>query len=101
MAYLNSSSTYAEVVAAYRDNASYDLQGSAEMCRLFIDACTHLLQRNSKEIEHGDERVVEDPGVIERLRSEARAWLAANDSTTSPAGTRGYVRYAGTRDIRR
>ncbi len=81
---LTSSSTLDQAKAAYFDNASYDTDGSASMCRLFIQACRFLLLMIPKRLQHGGQGADGfeiDPLILQAELNNARAWLSANDST--------------------
>jgi len=76
---LSSSSTTAEVQAAFDDSASYAEDGDLAKCRTFITACLILLRRTAKRVAHGRMRseVETSPEVLRELLAEARKWLAA------------------------
>lgn len=80
---LSSTSTLAEVQAAYDDNCSYDLDGSAEKCRQFIQAARILLRRRAEETANGTSRTRDDYHKIQGELKKAEAWWAANDTTSS------------------
>jgi hypothetical protein len=96
---ISSTSTLAEVIAQFEDNADYDVSADTAKAKLFIVACRILLRRNPNEVAHGTGRVRIEPGAIQGELDAAMAWLKANDST-SVAGPRGYVRYANFRNFR-
>lgn len=79
MSSLTSTSTLAQVNAAYDDNASYAEDGSVTKCRAFITACRFLLRRIPARISHGNRHSIDnDLAVIQRELSLAQQWLAAN-----------------------
>lgn len=101
MAYLTANSTDADVKAAYDNNASYDVEGSVEKARYFIQAVRLLIRRRPT--------AVTGPGgsgdlTLESLKdqeNEAKRWLAAHDTTgTSAVGGAGYVTRADLRGFR-
>lgn len=89
--YLDSSSTYADAKAAYQDNASYDLQGDTDMCRMFIDACRHLVLLMDTRSRSGDSESEFDASQLRKEIDEAKSWLAANDATATTSQAAGRV----------
>ena len=80
MSTLSSTSTLAEIQAAYDDNGSYLEDASVAKARAFVTACQLLIRRTARRSRHGPAEVEVD---VEQLRSdlrEARAWLATNDT---------------------
>ena len=72
MATLGSSSTLDEIKDAYADNASYIEDDSVAKAKIFVTACTLLLLRIPKDASQGGgERVVMNPELLEKQRSEA------------------------------
>lgn len=101
---LTSSSTVAECVAAYVDNSSYDTDGSAAMCRLFIQAVRVLLIKIPKRVQHGGQGADGfeiDPEVLRAELTAAQAWLSANDATMADAAGGGGVIFPDFSDFRR
>lgn len=101
---LTSSSTVAECVAAYVDNADYDTEGSAARCRLFIQAVRILLLKVPKKVQHGGQGADGyeiDPLVLQAQLNDARAWLSANDSTMADASGGGGVIHPDFSNFRR
>ena len=88
MSTLTSSSTLADVQAAYDDNASYLEDNSVTKARAFVTACIFLMRRKAERSRHGP---AEHEFDIESLRlqlKEARRWLGMNDTArTGPAST--------------
>ena len=83
MSTLSSSSTTAEIQAAYDDNGSYEEDGSVTKCAAFITAVRLLIRRLVTEAAHGAERVRLDEN-LRQYRQElkhAQAWLAAQGGT--------------------
>lgn len=79
MATLSSTSTLAEVLAAYRDNASYEEDGSVAKARAFITAVRFQLGYAQRE-RKGGASGAEHEFNLEMLREElkdARAFVAA------------------------
>lgn len=78
---LDSTSTYEEVVAAYRDNASYEETGDVAKARAFVTACRFLLQMlPSSSVGGGGERVDFDTTLIAKEMETARNWISSNAS---------------------
>lgn len=95
---LSSSSTLAEIKAAYDDNLDYDLEDSVTKVKAFVQAARMLLRRMAQEIGgHGDNHVADDYRKIEAELSKAVAWWRANDSTVAPAGS---IKHVDLRDMR-
>jgi hypothetical protein len=90
---LSSASPWGEVVAAYENNADYDLVGSLSKCRLFIHAGRILQRRSAEETQSSNnERVRDDYRKIQAELDRALTWLRANDDSTTAAA-------AGTNDV--
>ena len=96
MASLSSSSTDAQVRAAYDDNASYEEDASASKCQAFITACKILLVRRPSSVTNDGTTVAfNDQAVLDEL-ARARTWLAGNQS--SRGGGVKYLDFSGVRD---
>jgi hypothetical protein len=89
MSTLTSSSTDAQVWAAYDDNASYEEDGDRTKALAFLTACKFLIRRKPKRMEHDGRSSDFDAEAIRDEMSAARNWLALN-----PASTTAAVRYA-------
>lgn len=79
MSTLSSSSTLAEIQAAYDDNASYAENGSAAEAAIFITACRMLIRRLPKHVAHGGRGAEEVDLQVDLIRDElktAEQWLA-------------------------
>jgi hypothetical protein len=85
MASLSSTSTIAEIEAAYADNAGYAEDNSPSKARAFITACRLLLLKRPTEAGSGTDRLVLSPEQI-AASDPARARLArrATTSVTTP-----------------
>jgi len=95
MSTLSSSSTLAEVQAAYDDSASYAEDESVGKAAAFITACRVLLRRLPKRAVHGGRETEEielDPAMIRKELSEARRWIADRSTAT--------LRFASFQDFR-
>lgn len=78
---LSSSSTNAEVWAAYDDNASYEEQGSLAMARSFVTACRLLLRRTPQMAMHdGKNQIQNNLTVIREEMERAQRWIDAQPS---------------------
>ena len=87
MASLSASSSLTEVKAAYDDNLDYDLVGSVEKAKNFIQAARMLLRRMAEEVAHGD-----DYRKIAAELDKAENWWRASDATAAAAAI-GAVRH--------
>jgi hypothetical protein len=86
---ISSTSTFAEVEAAYDDNASYAEEASPTKARAFITAATILLRRMPEASGTREANFQYRMDLIEKQIQQARDWLAANDNSSSSANTRG------------
>ena len=93
---LSSSSTYAEVWAAYDDNASYQEDASRTKALAFITAC-RLLRRRLPISAARDGQAITRESLGEEV-AKADAWLAANPGSTGSGSTR--VRFGDFQDFR-
>ncbi|HUU91532.1 MAG TPA: hypothetical protein VM238_10005 [Phycisphaerae bacterium] len=88
MSTLSSTSTFAQVTAAYDDNASYEEDQSTTKAAAFITACRFLLRLLPRRTSHGGRSGDETEFEPERIREEiadARAYIARNSAATSGA----------------
>lgn len=85
MGTLSSSSSFAEIRAAFDDNASYEEDGSVIKAKAFVTACRMLLRRMPKRASvgggggAGGHELETDPAVIKEMMTDAQEWIAAND----------------------
>jgi hypothetical protein len=100
MSSLSSTSTDAEVYAAYDDNASYAEDVSAAKARAFTTAVRILLRRLPAEAGTREGNVRFSPETLRKELEEARDWLIANGSAASGSGAPVAVR-AGFNNYRR
>lgn len=85
MSTLSSSSTDAEVWAAYDDNASYEEDASITKARAFITACRIILRRNPKQTTRaGGLGLVLSPELIRADMQAAQTWLVVHDTSDNP-----------------
>ena len=68
MSTLTSSSTIAQIEAAYTDNASYVEDNSVAKCRAFITACTILLLKLPAESGTREGQMRLNPDLIQKHR---------------------------------
>lgn len=81
MATLNSQSTIEEIIAAYRDNASYEEDGSVAKARAFATAVRFLLGMPKRERKGGQGAGAEaeyDTEVLERQLNDALEYVSTN-----------------------
>jgi hypothetical protein len=80
---LSSSSTLAEVNAAYEDNCTYDIENSVSMAQDFVQAARILMRRMVQKAENDQTRVDD---TYEKYASElkkAEDWLKVNNTSTT------------------
>ena len=83
---LDSTSTNAEVRAAYDDNASYDDDQSVAKARAFRTACRMLIRRLTEQSSDGDQSLSRREN-LRQLREElsrVEQWLGQHDTDRSP-----------------
>lgn len=101
MSYVDSSSTDAEVRAAYADNASYDVTGDPAMARRFIVACRVLLQREPLSAGRKGNALVLDKKSVQDALEKAEDWLQVVDPTpvasTTASGSVNFKSFQGFR----
>ena len=93
---LSSSSTYAEVWAAYDDNASYQEDASRSKAHAFITACRILARRLPISVDRDGQSVTRES--LREEVAEAQAWLTANPASSGAGSTR--VRFGDFQDYR-
>jgi hypothetical protein len=76
---LSSTSTTAEVQAAYDTNASYAEDNSLPKVRAFITAVRILLRRTASNVVKGSNQVSLNLEVLEKELARAQAWFEARD----------------------
>jgi hypothetical protein len=77
---LNSTSTDAQVWAAYDDNATYQEDASVAKCKAFVTACIILLRRNPRRTGTREADIELNADGIRDELANARQWLAANEN---------------------
>ena len=83
MSTLTSTSTLADVKAAYFDNASYQEDNDPAKARAFVTACRFLLLMLPSKSMHGRGGSVElDVSQVAQQQALARSWLASHPSVS-------------------
>lgn len=79
MSTLTSSSTSAEIEAAYLDNASYEEDEDVGKCKAFLTACRIILFKRPQRSAHrgAGSEMQWDLRLIQKEIDRAEAWLAA------------------------
>jgi hypothetical protein len=85
MSSLNSSSTLAQIEAAYTDNASYSEDNSVAKGRAFVTACRLLLLKYPKCTGTPQAELETAIDLIQKEKKSAEEWLASHD--TGPGST--------------
>lgn len=83
MSTLSSSSTLAEIQAAYDDNAPYAEDGDTAMCLTFLTACRMLLRRMPKQTTlagRGGHEVQMDMQLIHQELKAAERWYSTQNT---------------------
>jgi hypothetical protein len=86
MATLDSTSTDAEVLAAYMDNCGYREDDSSSMASAFITACTAMMARGVSRFQHGDEGMQFSLEDLRALMSDAKDFVRQKGGVTSGGG---------------
>lgn len=88
MSSINSSSTLAQVQAAYDDNASYAEDNDVSKARAFLTACRILMRRTPRESGTREGHMTLSVDLLKDQITDVQGWLAANDpSLTGPVVT--------------
>jgi hypothetical protein len=85
---LSATSTFAEVRAAYRNNAGYDIENDQAKAALFVQACRFLLLDMPRRAAHGGggaEEIEFDTTILRDEMRTAQRWLDARNTTSTPA----------------
>jgi hypothetical protein len=102
---LTSASTTRAWQQQLEDASDYDLVGSLEKVRLFIQAVRVLLRRVPDQITHGGtmaDGYQNSPAKLQRMLDDATAWWRANDpNALSSSGGGGMVTLQTSPDFRR
>ena len=92
MSTLSSTSTYAEILAAYMDSAVYEEDADVAKARAFVSACRMLIRFPSRLQVGGRQAGHEMEIDVTTIRAEmaaAQSWIAANDQPTGGRTTWG------------
>lgn len=83
MSDLSSASTYADITAAYDDNASYAEDGSVTKAKAFVTACRLLIRKSPSENAISSDRLRLDENLRQYRREmeDAQAYIAAYDTS--------------------
>lgn len=99
MSTITSSSTPADIEAAYLDNCTYEEDSSVAKAKAFISACKALiLKRPSRISKQGGGDLTWDFETIKAELDAARTWLAT--SPTALAASGGGVIHSSLEDYR-
>jgi hypothetical protein len=82
---LTSASTYAEILAAFKDNASYEEDGSRTKALAFMTACK-FLALDPMSAGRGPQSMSRES--YQQLEQQARDWLAGNPGTSGAGSMR-------------
>jgi len=89
MATITSSSTTAQITAAFLDNCGWFEDDDADMARRFVTVCTAMLSRGITEIEFGGERTEYTPSVLRELAADAKLFISGKATVaTGGAGVK-------------
>jgi hypothetical protein len=83
---LTSTSTIAEIQAAYVDNALFDVDNSLTQARLFVQACRILLLKMPKMAAQDRASLQLNPEMIQAEMERGVAFIANNPSATGGGG---------------
>ncbi|MFQ5493775.1 MAG: hypothetical protein ACE5EX_00175 [Phycisphaerae bacterium] len=78
MATINSTSTTAQIRAAFLDNCGYFEDRSVAMASRFVSAVTAMLVRGISVVQDGEHRMEFSPRDLRELASSARRYVAAH-----------------------
>jgi len=96
MSTLSSSSTWAQIKAAYDDNASYEEDSSVSKARAFVTACRIILRRMATKAKNGDSEVEFDTRIVQDEMKAAQKFVA----TVDPIVSQGSVIHTTFEDLR-
>lgn len=99
MSTLNSSSSFAEVKAAYMDNASYAEDNSVTKAAAFITACRFLTLLLPGRASKGRQQEIEFTANLETIEKQMNAASVWLDSANAGASGSQFT-YADLRDFR-
>lgn len=88
---ITSSSTPAQIRAAYLDNVGYETAGSAAMAMAFIEACRALLIVLPAMTGTAGSTTQFSPQLIQGQLEEARLWLSQNPASGAGGGSKHFA----------
>lgn len=97
---LTSSSTDAQIAAAYEDNADYDLQDSVSKCKDFIQAVRFRLFRLREEASQGSASYRDESRKYQDALDAALEWWRVNDPDATGHKVRSSVVVASVENFR-
>jgi len=85
MSDITGTTTFAELAAIYRANASYAEDNSISKARAFVSACNALLLDLPSRTTsgRGGHEIEFDVGQISAARDKAQVWINANESNAT------------------
>ena len=98
MAVVDSTTTEAELKAAYLDNCSYEEDDSVPKARAMVTICMAMLARGIRRWKEGDQEQEFSPEILMRMKEAAARWANAHDTT--PGNRQGKVTYASFENFR-
>lgn len=98
MATVDSTTTEAELKAAFRDNASYEEDASVAKARAMVTICMVMLERGIRRWKDGDQEQEFSPEILLKMKEDAARWANANDTTA--ANRQGRVTYTSFENFR-
>ena len=90
MATIDSTSTDADITAAYMGNCGYREDDSATMAAAFVTACMAMMARGITRFQHGEEALHFSPEDLRELVKDAQSFIRSKGGVT--AGGSGVVR---------
>ncbi len=98
MATIDSSSTTAQITAAYLDNCGYAEDASVAMAKAFVTACVAMRVRGITKLDNAGELMEFSIGGLKELADEARRFINAN---AGPAAGGSGVKHVDFADFRK
>lgn len=80
MSTINSTSTDADIRAAYLDNCTYSEDGSVDKAKAFVSACRAMIVRGITVIDQAGERLEMSPPALQREITEANRFVGLNSA---------------------
>lgn len=98
MATLDSTSTFADARAEYKDNLSYRAESSPAKASAFITACMFIIGELPKQSSDGQTEIEHELAIYERQIKDAEQWLAQHDSSGGTSGGSKHYSFSNFRD---